>query len=301
MKHVPPNSAQLRKIEELLAEKVLGQPTAIADIGSLASAWLAGALERAPRMLLLGPTGVGKTASADALSEALSGKGPERFDMSEFCEPEATRWWLGNRSGDAGRLAPVLGRGQRTVLLLDEIEKAHPTVIDLLLPMLEPGHLTLASGQRLDLSNVLILCTSNVASAALVDVHEISKGAQAEHVLAQAKKELRPELINRFDAAVVFHPLDVHYQENILKLHLHTYLEWLAARGFNLRSSPAVERLLLLRGFDRQYGARPLRRVMRRMVGEAIVEDLKQGGTGHGGLTALKERLVIESSSHDKS
>jgi ATP-dependent Clp protease ATP-binding subunit ClpA len=215
--------------------------------------------------------------------------------MCEFCERESTRWWLGIRSGDAGRLAPILERGRRTVLLLDEIEKAHSTVIDLLLPMLEPGHLTLASGQRLDLSNVLILCTSNVASAALVDVHEISKSAQAEHVLSQAKKELRPELINRFDAAVVFHPLDAQYQEDILKLHLHAYLAWLTARGFELCSSPAVERLLLLRGFDRQYGARPLRRVMRRMVGDAIVEDLKHGRAGRGRLMAIKDRLVIES------
>ncbi|MBL9170594.1 MAG: ATP-dependent Clp protease ATP-binding subunit [Verrucomicrobiales bacterium] len=294
MKPISSLVEQLQRIEEFLAARVLGQASAISDIGSLTCAWLAGVIERAPRLLLLGPTGVGKTASAEAVSEAISGKGPERFDMSEFCEPEATRWWLGDRSGDTGRLAPLLQRRSRTVVLLDEIEKAHSTVIDLLLPMLEPGHLTLAGGQRLDLREVMILCTSNVASGALVDVHAITKSAQAEHVLAQARRELRPELINRFDAAVVFHPLDVNYQENILQLHLQAYLEWLVTRGFKLRSSPSVEGLLLLRGFDRQYGARPLRRVMRRMVGDAIVEDLKQGGTGSGNLVVSKDRLVIQ-------
>lgn len=281
-------------LEAALASRVLGQESAIRDVGAWGSAWLAGLVERAPRILLLGPTGVGKTASAEALSLALTGQPPLRFDMSEFCEPQATRWWLGDRSGDLGRLAPRVRLEEPAVLLLDEVEKAHSNVVDLLLPMLEPGHLTLANGDRVDLSQVLILCTSNVASAALVDVYEISKSAQVDHVQTQAKKELRPELLNRFDALVVFHPLEIENQQAVLSLHLQSYLEWLNTRGYQVASSPAVERFLLLRGFDRQYGARPLRRTLRRLIGDAILEDLKRGQLGSGTLAVSKDRLVLE-------
>ncbi len=286
---------QITLLEAALASRVLGQGSAIGDIGAWGSAWLAGLLERAPRILLLGPTGVGKTASAEALSLALTGQPPLRFDMSEFCEPQATRWWLGDRAGDLGRLAPRVRPGERTVLLLDEIEKAHSNVVDLLLPMLEPGHLSLANGDKVDLSQVLIICTSNVASAALVDVYEVSKSAQVEHVQTQAKKELRPELLNRFDAMVVFHPLELEHQQAVLNLHLESYLRWLLARGYRLASSPAVERFLLMRGFDRQYGARPLRRTLRRLIGDAIIDALKQLRSGSGTLAVSKDRLVIES------
>lgn len=286
---------QITLLEAALASRVLGQESAIGDIGAWGSAWLAGLLERAPRILLLGPTGVGKTASAEALSLALTGQPPLRFDMSEFCEPQATRWWLGDRAGDLGRLAPRVRPGERTVLLLDEIEKAHSNVVDLLLPMLEPGHLSLANGDKVDLSQVLIICTSNVASAALVDVYEVSKSAQVEHVQTQAKKELRPELLNRFDAMVVFHPLELEHQQAVLNLHLENYLRWLLARGYRLASSPAVERFLLMRGFDRQYGARPLRRTLRRLIGDAIIDALKQLRSGSGTLAVSKDRLVIES------
>lgn len=285
---------QITLLEAALASRVLGQESAIGDIGAWGSAWLAGLLERAPRILLLGPTGVGKTASAEALSLALTGQPPLRFDMSEFCEPQATRWWLGDRAGDLGRLAPRVRPGERTVLLLDEIEKAHSNVVDLLLPMLEPGHLSLANGDKVDLSQVLIICTSNVASAALVDVYEVSKSAQVEHVQTQAKKELRPELLNRFDAMVVFHPLELEHQQAVLNLHLENYLRWLLARGYRLASSPAVERFLLMRGFDRQYGARPLRRTLRRLIGDAIIDALKQLRSGSGTLAVSKDRLVIE-------
>ena len=133
-----------------------------------------------------------------------------------------------------------------------------------------------------------------MASAALVDVYEVSKTAQVDHVQTQAKKELRPELLNRFDALVVFHPLEIEHQQAVLSLHLQSYLEWLNTRGYQVASSPAVERFLLLRGFDRQYGARPLRRTLRRLIGDAILEDLKRGKLGSGTLAVSKDRLVIE-------
>ncbi len=289
----PDIGVKIRRVEDILAQRVLGQAAATTEMAALINAWLCGTTERAPRLLLLGPTGVGKTASVEAASEAVHQRGPDRFDMSEYSEPYTIGWWLGDRSGDCGRLQPIVESGQRTILLLDEIEKADPKVIRLLLQMMEPGHLTLASGRRLDLRQIPIICTSNVASAALVDVHNLLPAAQISHVLTQAKKEMRPELLNRFDAAAVFLPLDVDHQRAVLQLHLRTYLEWLDERGFRLTSSPTVERLLMLRGFDRENGARPLRRAMRRLIGDAVVEDLRKGGCGTGELRVNQDKLVI--------
>ncbi len=291
---------QLRALAELPAQlsgRVLGQPAALLAVTALSQAWLAGLMERAPRFLFLGPTGVGKTECAQALSLALTGSAPARLDMSEFQRPESIEFLLGNLSGEPGRLRELLGDPKRQMLLLlDEIEKAHPRILDLLLQMLEPGRITTASGITLDLGAVCIVCTTNLATSALTEVQHLSAGALADHVHQYAGKELRQETLNRFDDLVLFHPLDIEAQTRVLNLQLSTYLAWLQQSDFRLESSPAVERFLLLRGFDRRWGARPLRRAIRKHISQAVVNDLLAGGDGSGELCLQEQKLCVKRS-----
>ncbi len=284
---------RLRSLPEQLSGRVLGQETALATVSALGRHWLAGLLEKAPRILLLGPTGVGKTECALALSAALYGEPPLRIDMSEHQRHEALDVLLGNRSGDHGLLQQTLGGSPSRLLLLDEIEKAHPRVLDLLLQMLEPGHVTTAGGVRLDLTTTPILCTSNLATAAVTDVRQLSAQALEDHVLEQVRRELRPETLNRFDAIVLFQPLDLAAQEKVLRLQLDQFFAWLAARNIWITSSPEAERYLMLRGFDARWGARPLRRIIRFYIGEVIVEALLRGNPVSGQLVVDNQKLSL--------
>jgi len=290
----PEQISRLRCLSDQLTRRVLGQEAALATVSALGRHWLAGLLEKAPRILLLGPTGVGKTECALALSAALYGEPPLRIDMSEHQRHEALDVLLGNRSGDRGLLQQTLGGSSSRLLLLDEIEKAHPRVLDLLLQMLEPGHVTTADGVCLDLTTTPILCTSNLATAAVTDVRQLSAQALKDHVLEQVRRELRPETLNRFDAIVIFQPLDLAAQEKVLRLQLDQFLAWLAARNISITSSPEAERYLMLRGFDARWGARPLRRAIRFHIGEVIVEALLRGDPGSGQLVVEQQKLSLQ-------
>ncbi len=288
------NLEAIRTLPAQLSRRVLGQSAALEAIATWGCSWLAGVLEKAPRILLLGPTGVGKTECALALSEAMTGREPARLDMSEFQLQESVGALLGDRTGDAGRLRPLLVGSPRPLLLLDEIEKAHPRVLDLLLQMLEPGHLTTGDGQRIDLTPVPIVCTSNLATAAVADVQSLSAQVVEEHILAQVRKHLRAETLNRFDALVVFQPLDLDAQHAIVRYQLDCYLRWLETRGYRVTATEEVEQFLLLRGFDRSWGARPLRRAMRQHVGKAIVTALLRDHDGSGTLAVDGAELSLQ-------
>lgn len=283
----------LRRLQSQLSSRILGQSEALKVVADWVCCWLAGLLEKAPRILLLGPTGVGKTECAVALSDAISGTCPARIDMSEFQLQESVPLLLGGGRGDPGRIRAVLTGMQSPLLLLDEIEKAHPRVLDLLLQMLEPGHITTNDGRRLDLTPVPIVCTSNLATAAVAEVDTISPSALEEHILAQVRKHLRQEILNRFDAVVVFQPLDLDAQNDIVRYQLQVYLTWLQSKGYQLVASEEVERFLLLRGFDRTWGARPLRRAIRYHVGTAVVAALIREGSGSGFIRVNGTQLAI--------
>lgn len=283
----------IRTLRTRLSQKVLGQEAALEIVATWGCSWLAGAMEKAPRLLLLGPTGVGKTECALALSEAMTGREPARIDMSELQLQESVNMLLGNRSGDPGRLQFYLTERPFPLLLMDEVEKAHPRVLDLLLQMLEPGHITTADGTRLDLVSVPIVCTSNLATTAVADVHTLSAQAVEEHVLAQVRKQLRPEILNRFDALVVFQPLELSAQTAIVRYQLERYLSWLTTKGYKITISDDAERFLLLRGFDRTWGARPLCRAIRHHIGKAIVANLLRGHDGNGILRIEGNELLL--------
>jgi len=284
---------RIRSLPEVLGCRVLGQEMALMKVSALGRHWVAGIREIAPRILLLGPTGVGKTECALALAEALSGKPPVRIDMSEHQRQEALDVLLGNRSDDPGLLQQKLLDSPSRLLLLDEIEKAHPRVLDLLIQMLEPGHITTADGTCLDLRSTPILCTSNLATAAITDVRLLSAQTLEDHVLAQLSHELRPETLNRFDAVVVFQPLNLGAQEKVLRLQLDQYLAHLSTQDIHITPSPEAECFLMLRGFDARCGARSLRRAIRFHVGEVIVEALLRGEPCSGQLVVEQQRLSL--------
>ena len=137
------------------------------------------------------------------------------------------------------------------------------------------------------------MCSSDLATAAVTDVQQISAQALEEHVLEQVRRELRPETLNRFDAIVVFQPLDLAAQEKVLRLQLDQYLAWLATKEIRIQSSPEAERYLMLRGFDQRWGARPLRRAIRYHIGEAGVAALERGDSNSGQLVVEKQHLLL--------
>jgi ATP-dependent Clp protease ATP-binding subunit ClpB len=277
-----------------LHASIRGQSSALDAIAAAAVRAVLGLVEVAPRFLLLGPTGVGKTQTALTLSQAVFRREAWRLDMSEYQRQESLDNLLGTLQGEPGRLGRMTAESASGLLLMDELEKAHPLVLDLLLQMLEPGHVTLASGQRLDLRDCFIVCTSNIATADLVDLQHASPATIERHVRAQAEQVLRAEIVNRFDDVLVFAPLDYDTQVEIARLHLDALLQFLARQGYRVTADEAVVQFLVGQGFDRRMGARPLRRALQRWVGDAVAADLLAGGTGRGTLRVRADEPGLE-------
>ncbi|HRZ55285.1 MAG TPA: AAA family ATPase [Candidatus Paceibacterota bacterium] len=279
-----------------LSAVIRGQEAALAAISSAAMRAARKLTLRAPRFLLLGPTGVGKTETALTLSKAVFGRDPWRLDMSEFQRPESLDVLLGNRNRDRGRLGDICRHADEGLLLLDEIEKAHPKILDLLLQILEPGHVSLALGERCDLSRFFIVCTSNIATGDLLDLRHSTQATVQRHVRREAEQVLRPEIVNRFDEVLLFGPLGYDTQIDIAHLHLESFVASLGEKGYRISVGPGVVECCMRVGFDRRYGARPLRRAIERLVGEAVVKSLTEGGRGHGVLSVdpTGKALVLE-------
>ena len=236
------------------------------------------------RFLFLGPTGTGKTQLTLNCTKILFGD-PSlcvRFDCSEFDSAAALSILLGNRDGDRGRFGDLKDSKAR-VLLFDEFEKSCREFRQLLLQILEPGHITLACGETIDLSRFYRFATSNVASEAIADLFHSTPSTVERHVLQRAREVFRPETVNRFDLAVVFRPLDFDTQNEICRLKLEEYLDGQRAKGWVIAVAPEVVPFLLRFGFDRQLGARPLGRAIEQFVGDALVEatlsESRQQGT----------------------
>lgn len=292
---------RLLHMEEELHRRIVGQDEAINTIAKAVRRARAGLKDpRRPigSFIFLGPTGVGKTESARALAEFMFGSEDAlvKLDMSEFMERHAVARLVGAPPGyvgydDGGQLTEAVRRRPYSVILFDEIEKAHPEAFNMLLQILEDGSLSDAKGRRVDFRNTIILMTSNVAAEHLMREMSVgfrlaqdeAKNAEEEYqkmkekVLGQLKKTFRPEFLNRIDAVVVFRALTKPQIREIVDLLLSEVEERLAEHEITLETSDEAKGLLATQGYDPHFGARPLRRVIQTMIEDPLSEAILAG------------------------
>ncbi len=223
--------------------------------------------------LFLGPTGVGKTELSLAFTDYLLGKDKLfRFDMSEYQTQESLGVFLGGRVGETGLLGLVVAKSVTGTLLFDEIEKAHPRVLDVFLQILDAARVTMASGETLDLSGFYVVFTSNIAAAEIINLQHSSFATMERHVLAKAQRTLRPELYARITEKLVFNRLNYDVQMEIAQLHIARELCFLRDKGFELALGDSVISFLMQRGFHPRLGARPLRDTIEKHLRGALAD-----------------------------
>ncbi len=294
-------TSRLLNMEEVMHRRIIGQDEAINVIAKAIRRARAGLKDpRRPigNFIFLGPTGVGKTELVRALADFMFGSEETliRLDMSEFMEKFAVSRLVGAPPGyvgyeEGGQLTEAVRRKSYCCILLDEIEKAHPDVFNLLLQIFDDGHLTDAKGRRVDFRNSIIVMTSNVGAEMIrkgtvlgftPGTNEAKTREQAyekmkENLLNEMKKTFRPEFLNRVDGVVVFHSLTKEQIRQIVDLMLASVTQQLQEKGITLEVTDAAKDFLGEKGFDEVYGARPLRRAIQDMVEDKLSEDLLRG------------------------
>ena len=300
-------SERLMHLEEKLHERVVGQNEAVVAVCRAirrARAGLKDPKRPIGSYMFLGPTGVGKTELSRALSEALFGDENAliRLDMSEYMEAHSVSKLFGPPPGyigyeDGGQLTERVRRKPYSVVLLDEIEKAHPDVFNALLQVLEDGRLTDSKGRLVDFKNTVIIMTSNTGAdklhkASAVGFTSYTPAAtyerMREEMLGELKKTFRPEFLNRIDEIIVFRPLEQEQSTQIARLMLNSVAQRLAARGIEVSFSVAAAAFLANAGFDPVYGARPLRRAIQQQVEDRLSEEILCGRI------YLGERVLVD-------
>lgn len=237
-------------------------------------------------LLFLGPTGVGKTELTLEFSRYLFGANSVfRFDMSEFLHLDAVKFFMGDETGNPGRLGKVLSEHQQGVLLFDELEKAHRLIWDLFLQMLDAARITLANHRTYDLSGFYIVCTSNIGSQQLLRPTRLPFATLERAVVSELHRFFRPELIGRFDEKIVFKQLSPDTQREIGRLAISEELARFQQQGFDLAVSESAFEFLVRRGIHKALGARPMKRVVQKLIGDAIRQALKLGRQPTGTLT----------------
>ncbi len=265
----------LRQLEAHLSDQIRGQDHAIPRVISVLHRGELGlSTPGRPRgsFLFLGPTGVGKTELALTFTRHLFGT--EKlfcFDMSEYQTQDSLGVLLGARVGEIGLLGMTLAKSSTGTLLFDEIEKAHPRVLDVFLQILDAARVPMASGETLDLSGFYIVCTSNLGSAEILNLQHSSFTTMERHVLAKAQQALRPELFARITEKIVFQRLSYDVQLAIARVHIARELLFLRGKGFDFTADESVVSFLLQRGFHPRLGARPLRDAIEKYLRGAVV------------------------------
>ncbi len=297
--HDEPQLTKLCHLEEYLHGCIRGQDHALPRVASLLTRGELGLTKRSrPRgsFLFLGPTGVGKTQLTIAFTEFLMGLDHLfRFDMSEYQTPETIGVLLGGRLGERGTLALVRDKHDCGTLLCDEIEKAHPRVLDIFLQILDAARVTMANGETLDLSGFYIVFTSNIAGAEMLELQHSSFATMERHVLARAQQAMRPELYARISEKIVFQKLTYDVQLDIAALQLAQEIVFLRGKGHELTADDSVFSFLVRRGFHPRLGARPMRDAVEKSIGDAIARELLAGRDACGKLTVDEsgERLCL--------
>lgn len=282
---------RLMKLEEALHKRVIGQDEAVTAVAQAVRRGRAGMGDPdrpTGSFLFLGPTGVGKTELAKALAELLFGEEDRmaRFDMSEFQEKHTVSRLVGSPPGyvgyeEAGQLTEAVRRKPYSVLLFDEVEKAHPDVFNLLLQVLDDGRLTDAQGRRVDFRNTVVIMTSNIASDRILD-HQGSVDDIRDELMAELRAHFRPEFLNRIDDVVVFHALARDDLIRIVDLLLERSRRRLHAQGVGLEITETAKEWLANRGHQPEFGARPLRRTLQSELDNQLSNMLLDGAAGSG-------------------
>ena len=280
-------AAKLVHMEERLRQRVIGQDDALAHVSNAvrrSRAGLSDSKRPIGSFIFLGPTGVGKTELARALAEFLfdDEKLMIRIDMSEYMEKHSVSRLIGAPPGyvgyeEGGQLTEQVRRHPYSVVLFDEIEKAHPDVFNVLLQILEDGRLTDGQGRTVDFRNTVLVMTSNVGSSAIFELSASNPERARKEAMAALRASFRPEFLNRIDEIVIFNPLGKEQLVRIVDLLLKNVEKLLAEREITLSLAPAAKELLLTEGFDPAYGARPLRRTIQRLIQDPLALQILEG------------------------
>jgi ATP-dependent Clp protease ATP-binding subunit ClpB len=282
---------KLLRMEEVIGRRLIGQRTAVravSDAVRRARAGISDPDRPTGSFLFLGPTGVGKTELAKALADFLfdDERAIVRIDMSEYSEKHSVARLVGAPPGyvgyeEGGQLTEAVRRRPYSVVLLDEVEKAHPEVFDILLQVLDDGRLTDGQGRTVDFRQTILVLTSNLGSQFLVEPG-LSEDARREAVMAAVRSAFKPEFLNRLDDVVVFDALGVEELARIVDLQVELLARRLTERRLVLEVTPAAREWLALTGYDPAYGARPLRRLVQREIGDRLATALLAGQVRDG-------------------
>lgn len=290
-------SDKLLKLEEILHSRVIGQEEAVKSVAKAvrrARVGLKDPNRPIGSFIFLGPTGVGKTELAKALAEAIFGEETNmiRIDMSEYMEKHAVSKLIGSPPGyvgfdEGGQLTDMVKRNPYSVILFDEIEKAHPDVFNVLLQILEDGRLTDNRGKTINFKNTIIIMTSNAGASMLKKQKSLGFSIQGENenqyekmkeiITEELKYTFRPEFLNRIDDIIVFHSLEEKDLKQIVRLMLRSVAERLKELGINIQFDEEAEAFLAKKGVDLTYGARPLRRTITKIVEDKLSEEILKG------------------------
>ena len=303
---------KLVQMEDRLRERVIGQDEALRVVANAIRRSRAGLSDpKRPigSFIFLGPTGVGKTETARALAEFLfdDEQAMTRIDMSEYMEKHAVSRLIGAPPGyvgydEGGQLTEAVRRRPYSVVLFDEVEKAHPDVFNVLLQVLDDGRLTDSRGRTVDFKNTVLIMTSNLG-AQLLNAEalesEASFDAAREQVMQILRQSFRPEFLNRVDDIVIFRPLGEEQLEHILTLRIADLNRMLADRRITVEMTEAAKHQLFLTGYDRAYGARPLKRAIQRLIQDPLAIKILDGEVVHGDRVLLDadplhNQLVIQ-------
>jgi ATP-dependent Clp protease ATP-binding subunit ClpB len=295
---------KLLHMEENLGRRVIGQDEALRAVANAVRRARAG-LQDPNRpigsFIFLGPTGVGKTETCRALAGFLfdDEQAMVRLDMSEFMEKHSVSRMIGAPPGyvgyeEGGYLTEAVRRRPYSVVLFDEIEKAHPDVFNVLLQILDDGRLTDGQGRTVDFRNTVLIMTSNIGSQYIVELSEEQRPEMEARVMEALRAHFKPEFLNRVDDVILFHQLSRQHLDRIVEIQLDRVRRLLADRHIELELTPEAKKLLADKGYDPHFGARPLKRVIQRLVQDPLAVKILEGEFPEGSKIEADARLSGE-------